>query len=161
MTDFKKIEGFEDLYTIYSDGRVYSERTGKFLKPSNDRGGYQQVDLRRNGEHNRKTVHRLVASAFIPNPDNKPQVDHIDGDKTNNDVSNLRWATQKENINNPITLERKLKPVLQYSQEGQFIKEWPSAIEIERKLGYDNTSISRCCRGIQKHCGGFIWKYKT
>lgn len=156
MTDFKKIEGFEDLYTIYSDGRVYSERTGKFLKPEINKGGYLMVDLRRNGEHNKRTVHRLVANAFIPNPNNYPVINHIDEDKTNNDISNLQWCTQQYNTEYSLAMT-----VLQYSLEGHFIKEWSSTREIQRKLGYDNSNISRCCRGICKQAYGYTWKYKT
>lgn len=154
MTDFKKIEGFEN-YLIYSDGRVWSERTGKFLKPEINKSGYLIVDLRRNGEHNRRRVHRLVAEAFIPNPNNYPVVNHIDEDKTNNDISNLHWCTQQYNAEYSLG-----KEVIQYSLEGQFIKEWPSTREIERKLGCYNTEISKCCRGIFKQAYGFIWKYK-
>lgn len=156
MIEYKQIEGFENLYTIYSDGRVYSERTGKFLKPEIDKDGYLIVDLRRNGEHNLKKVHRLVASAFIPNPNNYPVVNHIDEDKANNDVSNLEWCTKQYNSEYSLA-----KDVIQYSQEGQFIKEWPSTREIERQLGYHTSNISKCCRGIYKQMYGYVWRYKT
>lgn len=102
--DYKRIKGFED-YLIYSDGRVYSEKTGKFLKPHIDKDGYLIVHLCNCGVK-KVRVHRLVAEAFIPNPENKPFIDHIDTERSNNDISNLRWVTAKENNNNPITLKR-------------------------------------------------------
>jgi len=80
-------------YIIYSDGKVFGKRYNRFLKPYGDGRGYLQVQI---AGKNYK-IHRLVAEKFIPNPNNLPQVDHIDGDKTNNDVSNLRWVTHMTN----------------------------------------------------------------
>ena len=90
----KEIEGFEN-YHIFEDGRVWSCKRGIFLKGSIARG-YIQVNL--NGKW--KKIHRLVGQAFIPNPENKPEIDHIDRNRTNNHFSNLRWATHQENMNN-------------------------------------------------------------
>ena len=91
----KKIEDFEG-YWIYPDGRVFSERSERFLTATLSRKDYLQVNLRQNGATRKKRIHRLVAEAFIPNPENKFQVDHIDNDKTNNNVSNLQWVTATE-----------------------------------------------------------------
>ena len=96
--EWKTIKGF-DQYRIYQDGRVYSCRSKRLLKIQINKG-YQQVILCKDNVRYNKTVHRLVAEHFIDNPDNKPEVDHIDRDKTNNMYYNLRWATQKENIIN-------------------------------------------------------------
>ena len=100
MESFKEIEGYEN-YHIYDDGRVWSccRGKGKFLKPGT-RDGYKHVVLCKNGKMKNMNIHRLVAVAFIPNPENKPQVDHIDQCRTNNHVSNLRWATNSENQQN-------------------------------------------------------------
>lgn len=95
---FKDIKGFEGLYAIYNDGRVYSYKTGKFLKPYKHKGGYLIVSLQTNGIKKRYYVHKLVAEYFIPNPDNLPQVNHKDGDKDNCHDWNLEWCTQPYNI---------------------------------------------------------------
>ena len=114
---WKDIEGYEGLYQVSNLGRVkslgrdYVAANGgirhieeHFLKQAISPKGYLKVTLLKNGARSTKQVHRLVAEAFIPNPDNKPQVDHIDGNKQSNIVSNLRFATNKENCNNPNTL---------------------------------------------------------
>jgi hypothetical protein len=96
-----EIQGFPG-YLIYDDGRVWSSRKGKgrFLKYAKNQSGYHQVCLCRDGEQKTNRIARLVALHYIPNPENKPDVDHIDRDKDNNHVSNLRWATRKENCDN-------------------------------------------------------------
>lgn len=106
----KEVQGYEGLYVIYEDGTIKSLLTGKILR-AYDHGGYRRVALRRkreDGSYEQKQhlVHRLLAQAFIPNPDNLPEIDHKDGNRANNAISNLRWCTTKENINNPVTIAR-------------------------------------------------------
>jgi hypothetical protein len=88
---------FPDFYIIYEDGRVYSTKTSKFLKPEVTRDGYYQITLCTNGIPERLRVHQLVARLFISNKDNLPQINHKDGNKLNNSVDNLEWCTAYSN----------------------------------------------------------------
>ena len=94
-----EIQGYPN-YLIYDDGRIQNEKTKRFLKQHTNGTGYKMMSLSRDGKEQTCTVHRLVGLHFIPNPENKREVDHIDRDKTNNDVSNLRWVTHEENMAN-------------------------------------------------------------
>lgn len=96
----KEVEGYEGLYSVTEDGKVFSHRRNRFMKPgpTSTKGRYRAVVLSKNGKLKFVSVHRLVAVAFIQNPGNKPQVNHIDGNPLNNHVSNLEWVTSKENI---------------------------------------------------------------
>ena len=94
-----KIEGFE-YYTIYENGDIWSDYKKGLLKPSLNNMGYYKVNLYKDGKVYYKKIHRLLAIAFIPNPENKLEIDHIDRVRTNNNLSNLRWVTIKENNNN-------------------------------------------------------------
>lgn len=103
MEEWKDIKGYEGLYQVSNEGRVFSIRKNKLLSPvKNKKSGYIQVSLNKNTH----LVHRLVAEAFIPNTENKPVVDHINTIRTDNRIENLRWVTQKENNNNPITKKK-------------------------------------------------------
>lgn len=165
---WKDIEGYEGLYQVSNMGRVKSVRRNILLKSRIARG-YERVNLSKNGKYLTKKVHRLVANAFIPNPDNLPQVNHKDENKTNNCVDNLEWCDSKYNINYGMGNKKRglsntngklSKPVCQYSKDGCFIKEWKSIRDIERMTGYSSGHISRCCRGKQAYAYDYLWKYK-
>lgn len=175
---WKDIPGYENLYQISSTGRVKSlnyRRTSeeKILRPglNSSSSGYYFVSLCKNGEWKYFRVHRLVALSFIPNPENKECVDHINGDRLDNRVENLRWCTQKENHNFPLAKKNKsqslinnpklLKPILQIDKNtGEVIKEYPSIKDASKQLGIDQSQISKCAKGKEKSAGGFIWRYK-
>ena len=163
---WKDIEGYEGLYQISNKGRVKSLKWGKerILKPGITSSGYLKVLLCKNGMIKHIKIHRLVANAFITNPENKPQVNHKDENKFNNSVNNLEWSTAKENNNFGTRNERAGNslsiPILQYSKSGDFIREWLGAREVERVLGINNSNITKCCKGKRKYAGSFIWRYK-
>lgn len=164
----KEIQGFEK-YLITENGTVINSQTNKVLKPCNNGNGYLYVSL---GRKNHRYIHRLVAEAFIPNPDNLPQIDHIDTDKTNNNVSNLRWVTRKQNINNPITLARiqntpsgsssKLaKQVIGCSVTNNSIIKFGSIAEAATYVGCKSSSISNCIAKRTKSVKGYRWEFNN
>ena len=155
IEEFRDIPGYEGMYEVSNLGRI--RRNGKILKPSKSNWGYLKLVLFKNGTRKTVLVHRLVAYAFIPNPQNLPQINHKDEDKTNNSVDNLEWCDNKYNANYSHS-----KPVLQYDKTGNFIREWPSARKVEEETGIYNSNISQCCLGKRyKTVGGFVWKYKN
>ena len=148
----KNIKGYEGIYGITSCGKVWSYRNECFLKPRANNKGYLIVGLCKHGQSKMYRVHRLVAEAYIPNPDNLPQVDHIDNDKTHNYVNNLQWITNRDNCRKSHN-----KPILQYDLDGNFIREWKCAADVGREV---NSNICQCLKGRAKSALGFIWKYK-
>lgn len=169
---WKDIEGFEGSYQVSNLGRVKSFHRGKWnnISPCESTKGYLQVFLHKNGKRKRFFVHRLVAQAFIPNPDNLPQINHKDEDKANNMVDNLEWCTAEYNLNYGTRNKRasekmrngeKSKVVYQYTLKGEFIKEWPSLGEVGRQLGFSEGTISSCCLGKtrQNYGYGYLWRY--
>ena len=168
---WKDIEGYEGLYQVSNLGKVRSLRKNIILKNQITSNGYEMVVLSINNIHKYFLIHRLVANAFILNPDNLPQVNHKDENKTNNCVDNLEWCTPKYNYNygtinirksqKQLNDKNKSKIVLQYSLDGTFIKEWKSTRDVQRNLGFCQSDISKCCRNIIKTVHSYIWKYKN
>lgn len=151
-----------DRYQVSNLGRILSlnyRNTGKpgLMTPGEDKDGYLQVRLSKDRKGKLCKVHRLVAQTFIPNTENKPTVDHIDRNKLNNFVGNLRWA-DIELQNNNRDLSTISKTVLQYTLDGEFIREWPSTQECERN-GFHHGNIVKCCQGKRKSADGFRWEY--
>lgn len=197
---WKDVIGFEGLYQVSNLGRVrsidrivpnregvYLRRLGQIKKSHPNKQGYLRVNLSegtKGAKNIAKFVHRLVAEAFIPNPENKPQVNHIDLNKANNRIDNLEWVTSRENARHAVNNGRyhsgrgikhseehkkrisdghrkRSKAVLQFSKDDQFIAEFGSAAEAtEKVLGKKHSRISECCNGNRNTCGGFKWKYK-
>ena len=163
---WRPIEGYEGLYEVSNYGDVKSmdyNHTGKekILRTQINRG-YVQVALTTNNKQKRFYVHRLVAQAFIPNPDNLPQVNHKDEVKTNNSVDNLEWCTVKYNNNYGTAIERshksQLKPIKQYTLDGEFVREWASIAEAGRN-GFSAGCVCMCCKGKNENHNNFVWKY--
>lgn len=172
-------------YKVSNLGKILSlnyKNTGRaeLKTPVEDKDGYFTVQLSKNGETKTCKVHRLVAQTFIPNPENLPEVNHKDEDKTNNFVflnedgsinkekSNLEWKTHRDNINHGTHNERSAKTrtngkqskkVLQLSLSGELIREWPSIMECARN-GFNQSHVCLCCNGKQKTYKGFKWCYK-
>lgn len=185
MEIFKVIEGLEGKYMISNKGRVKSLNAygvkGREMILSNVKTtkGYDSVRLyyESGDSYKQHKVHRLVAKAFIPNPDNKPQVNHKNGIKVDNSVENLEWMTNIENcrhawdvLGRTISEEHKEKArnaatkkvVLSYDKRGTFIKEYDSIREAERILNLSHGNIAKVCNPLKKDksAGGYIWKYK-
>lgn len=168
---WKDIAGYEGLYQVSSLGKVKSlnyRRTEKekILKPVKNRKGYLIVNLHKNHKQKIFAVHRLVATAFIDNPENKSQIDHINTIRTDNRVDNLRWTTPKENNNNILTISKRYganscvaRKVLQFTKEGIFVREWNCIADAWRELGIAQQSISQCCLCKQKTAYNYVWKY--
>ena len=160
--------GYPD-YSVDTEGNIWSigynnTKEIKKMKPAKTKGGYLRLPLTINNKAKSYLVHRLVALAFIPNPNNYPEVNHKNEDKTDNRVENLEWCDRSYNINYGNRLTKFAnsisKSVIQYTLDGVFVREWKSVAEIRREKGYDPSYIAKCCRGIYKTCYNFIWKYK-
>lgn len=173
---WRDIKGYPN-YQVSNLGRIKSlnyHRTGKekILKSAKNSKGYLLIVLYKDGKGKTNRIHRIVASAFLPNPDNLPQVNHKDEDKTNNTIwinddgsvdlnkSNLEWCDCKYNINYGSRTKKTQKLILQFSKTGEFIKMWKSCAEIERELGLDHSSIQKCCIGKMKTAGNYKWGYE-
>lgn len=181
--EWKDIEGYEGIYQVSNYGRVKSLdrqvsngkglklQPGRLLSQSYNQKGYPIVYLSKNAKQKTITVHRLVALAFVKNIDKKPQVNHIDGIKTNNKANNLEWCTNSENQLHAYRLGlnyvtgRAGKPkraVIQIDiNTGEHISEHPSIAEATKSIGFTSKSnIGSCCRGLKKTVGGYGWIYK-
>ena len=171
MEIWKDIKNYEGKYQISNLGKVRSllDNRGKcrnkpiILKPSLNYKGYITINLTKYNKQKHFFVHRLVAEAFIPNPNNYLEINHKDENKQNNNVNNLEWCTRKYNMHyNGLNKKRNSKKVIQYDKNGNFIKEWKCIMDVQRELGINNANISQCCQKNKKYksAGGYIWKYK-
>lgn len=156
---YKDIPWYEGLYQVSNLGNVFNVAKNKFCPIQKQSAGYNQVCLKIN---NLKymLVHRLVAKAFIPNPESKKTVNHINLDKNDNRIENLEWATQKEQIQHVMDLGWfNEKPISQFSLSWIFIKHWRSITKASSWLWITKPAISQALKWKSKTSWWFIWKY--
>ena len=189
---WKPIKGYEGYYEASNMGQIrsvdriilstanilhtehYQLRRGRVLKQGNGRAGYKLAVLQKDGKKKTFYVHRIIAMAFVENPYNKPCIDHINGNHTDNRAENLRWCTQKENINNPNTIHKNLdvlrynasnncspKTILQLDKESlEVIREIPPKSSFLKEVGYVRAYITSACRNRKKNAYGYKWAFK-
>ena len=167
----KPIKDFPN-YFVSKDGKIYSEHSKKYLKFAINNRGYMYTNLynKDNPKGKKVLIHRLVAETFLPNLDNLPEVNHIDGNKNNNCVENLEWTTRKGNMEHAMSkgltpqcmtgYEKRGYKVVQYDENYNLIKIWRSLREIEAVLGYGHGNIAKACVGKYKQAYGYHWKYE-
>lgn len=183
--EWKDIKGYEGLYQVSSFGRVKSlnyHKTGaeKLLKQGFDKDGYKQLTLYKNRHKKNCKVHRLVAEAFIDNPNNYPIINHRNEFKFDNSVYNLEWCDEKYNSNygsrnirlskskqgaifsdiqkQRISIAKKIS-VYQLSMNNEIIRKWDGIVDASRELNIGDGHISGCCKGKYKTAGGYKWRY--
>lgn len=195
MEIWRDIPGFEGLYQVSNLGRIKSlprsyricnkatvSKGETIMKSKLREDGYHSIELNYMGKPTRMQVHRAVALAFIPNPENKPQIDHINTVRDDNRVENLRWVTAAENHRNPISMlnygnvpkligednplfEEKspdAKPVLQFDKAGNLIARYSCCHQaMRRNKGFNYSNIARACRGERYTYKGFVWRYEN
>ncbi len=178
---WKDIKGYEGLYQVSNLGRVkslerFKDNNGgkvkvseRIMRISVDTVGYNIICLTKNSKRKTHKIHRLVAEAFIPNLENKREVNHKDGNKQNNNVKNLEWATRKENMRHAYKTglnggehffnNSTAKAVKQYDANMECIATYKSTAEASRKTGICQGNICYCCNGKRPTAGGYVWKY--
>lgn len=168
MEIWKDVKGYEGIYKISDYGSLKSNKNYK--KASVNKYGYYQTTLYKNGKKRNALVHRLVAEAFLPNPNNKPTINHKDGNKLNNRVDNLEWATNKEQTNHSINVLGNKSVISDKCRKRQIelhqrkVKRSDGMVFESIKIASDGNEslrkhINACCRGQRKTAGGYSWEY--
>lgn len=170
---WKEVSETNGLYLVSDEGQIFSVRSNRVLKTQRQENGYYRIELNIDGNHKKVYIHRLVAEAFIPNPNNYPIINHKDENPANNRADNLEWCTYEYNSNYGTCQERKVlhrpeivgydhaqsKTVKQFDLDGNFIKEYGSCGMAARETGLSEKSISKCAKGDLKQYAGYGWSY--
>lgn len=170
--EWRDVVGYEGLYRVSNLGRVRTlhkrgggclvKAKGGILRPCFIKG-YYAIRLRKDGKYKQHQLHRLVAAAFVTNPNNLPFVNHIDENGLNNNANNLEWCTHQYNINFGTRTKKVIaklsKPISQYTMSGILIQTYSSLHEAWHKTGISIAHICNVCKGKRNHAGGFVWKY--
>lgn len=153
------------LYEVSNYGNVRSLKWNKarILRKGIQTSGYAYVCLCKNRQIKLMTIHKLVATTFLENPNNYAEINHKDENKLNNNVNNLEWCSHFYNMNYGNNVQKRSKsnkkPIKQFDKLSNFIKEWDSAIDVQSKTGINQASIIKCCKNKLKTAGGFVWRY--
>lgn len=187
MEEPKQYLDFID-YDVYSDGRIYSHKTNKFLKTYIGTNGYYNLSLQKNDKTYKLTLHRVLATCYVPNPNNYPCINHIDGNRLNNNLYNLEWCTHQQNMKAWVELgvpnsglfkkgqipwnkgikcpnqsgenHHNAHKVNQYDLQGNFIRSFDTLEQARIFIGKNGSSgISQCCSGKLPNIYGYIWRY--
>ena len=152
-----------DHYEVNNLGQVRHRQRQKILKPRANKGGYLYVNFKISGKNTNFAIHRLVAKAFLPNPNNLPEVNHKNSDTTDNRVENLEWCDTSYNSNYSYQKQENKdcrgKMVAQYDKQGNLICEYPSLGSAAEATNGSLGGISNCCHGRTKTSGGYVWKF--
>lgn len=161
---WKDIDGW-NAYSVSSNGDILRKSSNRLCRLNPDKNGYLIVCLSQNNIQKQFKVHRLVAQAFIPNPNNYPQVNHKNGIKSDNRVENLEWCDGKYNVNYSHSkiyhdsITHRMKPVIQLSLNGEVIQRFESVRSAAKSVNATNSRISDTCNGKYKTCKGYMWKW--
>ena len=156
---WKDIIGYDFPYRISNTGKIFSVKKNKLFRLQINRKGYNCVILYKDGRPKTKLVHRLVAEYFI-GKSNDLQVNHKDGNKLNNCVSNLEYLNNEDNrLHAYVNKLHNIRPVNQFDDDGKLIKSWESATQVYKVLGIRKEHICSCCKVNRKHAGGYKWEY--
>lgn len=170
----REIIGYEGHYSIDEHGIILNMKSKIYKKPNIANTGYYVITLYKNNKSKTYLLHRLIAIHFIPNPNNKPCINHIDGNRLNDELSNLEWVTHQENMVHAWRYRKRTcwmtglkgkdncnsKPVIAKDSEGNIFREFDAISDAERELGIFTSCICNNLKGRTKNAGGFIWEYK-
>lgn len=173
---WKDIQGYEGLYQVSNTGKIKSLHLGKnrILRSTPNSCGYHKVELYKNKKSKVFYVHRIVAMSFIDNTYGKPQINHIDGNKNNNSVSNLEWVTASENQKHALknnlhapsyfkgrkgVLSSNSREVMQFTKDGLLVNYYYSIVDAANAVGCKPNSITQALTNKNKTCNGYVWKY--
>ena len=161
-TEWREVKEYSN-YEVNQLGEIRHKKRQKILKPRDNNGGYQYVNFKINGKNTNFAVHRIVANAFIPNPNGYTEVNHKDYNKKNNCVDNLEWVSSSQNKQHSYLKQENKKSrgkaVNQYTKEGMFLKIFDSVSDAAKELGCCVAAISNCCLGRTKTSQGFRWSF--